>query len=190
MARVIVALKLQGLEASPGLHTELRNRAKRILSNTQGRLVDVRIGRRRVEIDVLASDVDSVVSALAKWAPIEYFREIVEPRAASDEKLVEHAAELFNDERYWEAHEALEQVWRGKKGAEREVLYGLIKIAAAFVHAQKGEASTYFRLLEAALKHLNQWEYGEYYRINIELLRREVQSLLLSETPKFIKMPM
>lgn len=190
MARVIVALKLQGLEASPELHKEFRERAKSILYDAQGRLIDVRIGRSRVEVDVLASDVNLVVSALAKWAPIEYFREITETRAASDEKLVEQAAILFNDERYWEAHEALEQVWRGKEGSEREVLSGLIKIAAAYVHAQKGETAAYFRLLEAALKHLSRWRREEYYCINIGGLRREVQSLLLSDTPKFIKLPM
>ncbi len=190
MARVIVALKLQGLEASPELHKELLDKAKRILSNTGSRLVDVRIGKRRVEIDVLASDVDAAVSALAEWAPIEYFREIAETREASDEKLVEYAVKLFNDERFWEAHEALEQVWRGKKGAEREVLYSLIKTAAAFVHAQKGETAAYFRLLEAALKHLNRWDLDQYYRVNIAELKDEIQSLLVSKTPKFIKIHM
>ncbi|GBC70269.1 hypothetical protein HRbin02_00033 [Candidatus Calditenuaceae archaeon HR02] len=190
VARVIVALGMQGLEASPELHRELLERAKSILANIPGRLVDVRIGRRRVEVDVLTSDVNSVVSALAEWAPIEYFREIVEPRAAPDDRLVQYAAELFNDERYWEAHEVLENVWRGKKGAERELLYGLIKTAAAFVHAQKGQTAIYFRLLEAALKHLNRWEHEQYYCINIERLRGEIQSLLMSDAPKFIKMPM
>lgn len=189
VARLIVALKLQGLEASRDLHRELLNRAKIILANTPSRLVDVRISSRRVEVDVLTSDVNSVVSAVAKWAPIEYFREVAEVPAPSEDELVKYAAELFNDERFWEAHEALEQVWRGKKGAEREVLYGLIKTAAAFVHAQKGETDSYFRLLEAALKHLNRWERGQYYCINIELLKQDIKSLLASDKPKFIKMP-
>ncbi|HEY8485774.1 MAG TPA: DUF309 domain-containing protein [Limnochordales bacterium] len=44
-------------------------------------------------------------------------------------------AELFNQGRYWHAHEALEQAWR----VGRSRFYqGLIIYASAFVHAQRG----------------------------------------------------
>lgn len=41
---------------------------------------------------------------------------------------------LFNQHRYFEAHEALEVVWLREHGERKALLHGLIQIAAAFHH--------------------------------------------------------
>lgn len=40
--------------------------------------------------------------------------------------------ELFNERKFWEAHDAWEQVWRGREEDGRIFLQGIIQAAAAF----------------------------------------------------------
>ena len=55
--------------------------------------------------------------------------------------LAAHAARgvaLYNAGRYWEAHEALEVVWRAARPPERGRWQGLILAAAAMLHRERG----------------------------------------------------
>ena len=45
---------------------------------------------------------------------------------------------LFNERRFFDAHEVLETPWRGMAGAEREVYQGIIQVAMACLHAERG----------------------------------------------------
>ena len=45
---------------------------------------------------------------------------------------------LYNAGRFWEAHEALETVWRATAGPERDCWQGLILAAAAMLHRERG----------------------------------------------------
>ena len=64
--------------------------------------------------------------------------------------------ECFNRELFFEAHEVLEELWLARKGHANEAFYkGLIQLAGAFVHLQKGRprpASSLFKLAAANLK--------------------------------------
>lgn len=51
---------------------------------------------------------------------------------------VSRAVTLYNAGRFWEAHEALEAVWRATAAAERECWQGLILAAAAMLHRERG----------------------------------------------------
>jgi hypothetical protein len=52
---------------------------------------------------------------------------------------VERALDLFNSGAFWEAHEALEAVWRSiENEAEALVFQGLIQAAAALLHRDRG----------------------------------------------------
>ena len=44
--------------------------------------------------------------------------------------------EEFNGERFFEAHEVLEDLWHEYREADRIFIQGLIQIAAAFYHLQ------------------------------------------------------
>lgn len=57
--------------------------------------------------------------------------------------------ELFNAEEFWEAHEALEEIWKETK--DDRFLRGLIVFAAAFVHVQRGNASGCRKVLEKCI---------------------------------------
>ena len=46
--------------------------------------------------------------------------------------------ELFNAARFFEAHEAWEELWLTATGTERQFLHALIQTAAALLHVQRG----------------------------------------------------
>jgi len=71
---------------------------------------------------------------------------------------VRRARELFNAGAYWEAHEALETVWRsiisdGNRDAAR-VWQGLIQAAAALLHRRRGNRHGVAVVGRAALEKL------------------------------------
>jgi hypothetical protein len=45
-----------------------------------------------------------------------------------------HGIDLFNQEKFFDAHEVLEDVWREAAEPERKFLQGLIQVAVAFHH--------------------------------------------------------
>ena len=54
--------------------------------------------------------------------------------------FVREGLRLYNAGRFWEAHEALEVVWRAAPEAERSHWQGLIQAAAALLHRERGNA--------------------------------------------------
>ncbi len=62
--------------------------------------------------------------------------------------------ELFNARRFFESHEAFEEIWMKSEGAERELLHALIQSAAALHHLQRGNltgASNVYRRAQRRL---------------------------------------
>ncbi len=57
---------------------------------------------------------------------------------AEADRQVQRGIGLFNEGRYWEAHEALEEAWSGAAPAERFFLQSLVHCAAAWHHAAGG----------------------------------------------------
>jgi predicted metal-dependent hydrolase len=57
--------------------------------------------------------------------------------------------ELFNNEEFWESHEALEELW--KETDDDRFLRGLIVFAAAFVHVQRNNPSGCGKVLDKCI---------------------------------------
>jgi predicted metal-dependent hydrolase len=63
--------------------------------------------------------------------------------------------ECFNAQLFFEAHEALEELWLSRRqGPEAHFYKGLIQLAGAFVHLQRARAAPAARLLEMARANL------------------------------------
>jgi len=63
--------------------------------------------------------------------------------------------DCFNQQRYFEAHEVLEQIWLPSRGGPQDLFYkGLIQLAGAFVHLQKRRPGPSARLLRRAQANL------------------------------------
>ncbi len=96
----------------------------------------------------------------------------------SKSEALKEGVQLFNEERFWESHEVLEQVWREAKGVEREVLQSVILTAAALVHLQKGESDTSLSILRRARPKMNQEPETEF--LDLKSLRASVDEILES----------
>jgi predicted metal-dependent hydrolase len=103
------------------------------------------------------------------------------------EQAVKSGLDLFNQERYWESHEALESAWKTASGDEKEILQGLILIAAALVHWQKNERQVALSVLKRARDKLANHE-TEYSGIDLNDLTNKIEKMLKAEEPEFFKL--
>ena len=62
--------------------------------------------------------------------------------------------ELFNRGRFFDCHEALEEVWLEFSGGRKKFLQGLIQLTVAFHHLRNGNRVGAGRLLAAAIEKL------------------------------------
>ena len=62
--------------------------------------------------------------------------------------------QLIRDGAYFEAHEALEDEWRTAPAAERDFLQGLVHVAVAWLHAERGNRNGCERQLVKAERRL------------------------------------
>ncbi|HYO79113.1 MAG TPA: DUF309 domain-containing protein [Thermoanaerobaculia bacterium] len=65
-----------------------------------------------------------------------------------------HGISLFNAHAFWDAHEAWEELWLAAENPHKQFLQGLIQLAAAYYHVQRGTFSGGVRLFDAALRRL------------------------------------
>ncbi len=69
-------------------------------------------------------------------------------------QAIELGATRWAQQRYFEAHELLEVAWKAASGPERELWKGVIQIAVACVHVQRGNLDGAQRLVERGLRRL------------------------------------
>ena len=67
---------------------------------------------------------------------------------------VEEGVALFNAQKFWHAHEAWERDWLVATDPHKQFLQGLIQLAAAYHHVQRGTYRGGVRLFDAALRRL------------------------------------
>jgi uncharacterized protein len=68
--------------------------------------------------------------------------------------------EHFNAREFWDAHEAWETIWLAAESDIEQFLQGLIQIAAAYHHLQRGTFSGGVRLFDAGLQRLQAFPPG------------------------------
>ena len=96
-------------------------------------------------------------------------------------EVLKQSVELFNEQRYWECHETLEQIWRREpKGPEKEVQQGIILAASSLVHFQKHEDDVCIGMIPKALSKLDSWSQKMYYMIDIENLKEKLKKIARS----------
>ena len=75
---------------------------------------------------------------------------------ATVDEALDEAVHLFDEQRFFEAHEFLEWIWKsaGVDEADRDFWKGVTQVAVGCCHAQRGNASGAATLLERAVRHL------------------------------------
>jgi predicted metal-dependent hydrolase len=66
-----------------------------------------------------------------------------------------HGVALFNRGAFFEAHEALEDVWRAAPAADKKFLQGLIQVAVALHHHGNGNSAGARSVLRRAFRNLS-----------------------------------
>lgn len=67
----------------------------------------------------------------------------------------EQGIDLFNEGRFFECHEAWEEIWKRSDGAAKDFYQGLIQAAVAILHAQRGNLEGARSLYEKASARLD-----------------------------------
>ena len=49
-----------------------------------------------------------------------------------------NALNLFNDQKWYEAHDAFEDIWNTLDGDERQIIQGILQVAVSQFHLSKG----------------------------------------------------
>lgn len=142
---------------------------------------DVRVAQRFIEFDVSLSGQELldriVLNALSTIAEFESY-EIVKEENLSKEEAIDRARNLFNNEKFWKCHEVLEVVWKQAEGDEKKLLNGVILVAAALIHFQKGENEICMNILKRADDKIKSGKEEEYYRIKLDSLRENLRKII------------
>jgi uncharacterized protein len=86
--------------------------------------------------------------------------------------------ELFNRQKFYEAHDVLEHIWlKDKHGANGAFYKGLIQLAGAFVHLQKNRPQPSSSLFKLALANLEKYPLLHEH-LNLENIRGLIKTWL------------
>lgn len=182
MDRYMVHLENQGF--SVGDARELLKKAKSLAINN-AIIRDARVASAHIEFDVgiEKEEIDKLLDKFKKIAPIKRCIEITE-RDMSKDEAVEYARILFNEERYWEAHEVLEGVWKDSNGDEKLTVQGIILVCAALVHMQKDDNEVGYAILKRALPKLVMDKYKE---IDVRMIKNKAEEMITNKRVEFFK---
>lgn len=161
--------------------THILTTSRNVLRDLNIIIRDVRVASNFLELDVSVSSestLDVMRSKLSNIGPLIELDRIAEKELDKDESI-RMARILFNNEKYWKTHEVLEGVWKHTYGDERDLLNGIILVAAALVHYQKGEHGICISIMNRALAKLNN-SHGRYHDINIDSLKSEITHMIKS----------
>lgn len=181
MQRYIIHLKNQNY--IPRQANWLLNRARSLVSDIGVIVRDTRVASKHVEFDTSVpekSDIEEILRRFSTISPLSEYELLVEKQMEKHEAM-RKARDLFNNEKYWGTHEVLESVWKGAHHEEKDLLNGIILIAAALVHDEKDESSICIAILSRAMKKLSQAN-GFYFGMDLDEIKRRV--LRIIETGK------
>jgi predicted metal-dependent hydrolase len=91
-------------------------------------------------------------------------------KSSKDNEKFEMGIAHFNAGRFFEAHEAWEEIWLGETEPEKTFLQGIIQIAAAFHHYSRGNHRGMKSLLAAGITKLERFP-DSHRGIALEALR-------------------
>jgi predicted metal-dependent hydrolase len=80
---------------------------------------------------------------------------------------------LFNQAEFYDAHEVLEDVWRGSSGPEKKFLQALIQLAVALHHHSKGNLRGARSLLARSARNLKAYP-AEFHGIAVGRVLHEI----------------
>jgi uncharacterized protein len=65
--------------------------------------------------------------------------------------------QLFNEGRYFEAHEELEAAWRSERGRIRELYQGILEAGVTYLHLRRGNLAGAEKVYRRSMRWLKEW---------------------------------
>ncbi len=146
----------------------------------------LRISTRAVEFDLFAENSQALNKSKAALekdvARIVTLKPLDKAPVPGDKlQILKEGISLFNQERFWECHEVLEQIWHPAEGEERDIIQGLILTAAAFVHAQRNRNERSIAMMKKAKQKLG--TRTSYQGIDLNIVRKNIEGIIESPSP-------
>ncbi len=166
-------IHLKNENYGPHNSREVVYRARDLASNMNVSIRVVRIATKFVELDVSVSpeELDTLLEKLLPIGVVDNIRHVFEEEIQKEQGILDGIF-YFNNERFWESHEAFEGVWKKCYGREKELVQGIILLAVAFAHAQKDELSIGIGMLSRTLEKLGSSP-SEYHSIDVDRIREK-----------------
>ena len=159
---------------APEHSREVVRKARDLASDMNVSVRLARIASKFVEFDIAAEkeDLDTILEKLSPIGAIDNIRHVVEEEI-DKEQGIKDGIYYFNNERFWECHEAFEGVWKQCFGREKELVQGIILVAVAFAHAQENDSKIGIGMLNRALEKLGTSP-SMYHSIDVDRIRNKV----------------
>lgn len=158
----------------------LLTKADQLTSEMDVIVRDMRVSTKYLEFDVSVKkeELDEVVKKFQSIGSLNDARHVVEEKIEKEEAL-KRAKQYFNDEKYWECHEVLESVWKKTQEGEKDLVQGIILVAAALVHYQKNENDICLSIMKRAMEKLSSSS-GVYHDVDVDQFRETTQGIISS----------
>jgi hypothetical protein len=158
---------------TPKNSRELVHKAREMCSNIASIRV-ARVASKFIELDVSVEKekFQTVVDKLSPIGKLDNARHVVEEEIQKEDGIKDGIF-YYNNERFWEAHEAWEGAWKKCSGKEKELIQGIILVAVAFAHSQKNDDAIGIGMLGRALEKIGDYS-GMYHKINVDRIKSKV----------------
>ncbi len=172
MARFMVHLKNNRF--GPSDSRDLVFKARDLCSNMNASVRVARVASTFVEFDVEVEEekLDLLIEKLSSIGKLDNARHIIEENIEKDIGIKDGIF-YFNNERFWECHEAFEGVWMKCNGREKDMVQGIILLAVAFAHSQKNDYLVGLGMLGRALEKLGNSP-SMYHNIDVDIIRSKI----------------
>ena len=95
----------------------------------------------------------------------------------SFKESLKEAIDLFNNQQWYEAHDAFEDIWNDLVGDERQIVQGILQVSVSQFHLNKGNLNGAMILLGEGLGRIRN-RVSEDLEIDLVLLCSSLESLL------------
>ncbi len=85
--------------------------------------------------------------------------------------------ELFNQGKYWRAHEALEAAWREEQGSIRYLYQGILQAGVTYLHVSHFNYPGALKVYQRCMRWLEPWP-EKCRGVEVGLLRRDLQAVI------------
>jgi uncharacterized protein len=85
--------------------------------------------------------------------------------------------ELFNQGKYWRAHEALEAAWREEEGSIRQLYQGILQAGVVYLHVSRKNYAGAIKVYQRCVRWLKPWP-DQCRGVEVGLLKQDLEAVI------------